>query len=408
MLTLILPMKKLLYTLLATLLTGSAFSQAITLSSSPTVVVGKIDSCGVPSAAGLAALPSIAAATNASWDFTGVSLNPAPYTYKYIAKTAGFPSATLGIDSVTYALSASSPYSYKAWPNVLQSSTGVAILGEEILTRQAKGLGAATGNNLDSIIFPAQVMTFSAPLRTLKFLATYGTVWLDSAVRTLNINLTVALASLNNAPGQQRQKRIYLDSVVGWGRMKVPVFGKAGSAYIPVLQMHHTDTQIDSFFLNGSAASATVLGAFGASQGQINTVARTYFYRAGAFRPLIEAVHSSPSFSSGISKMFIHAVDVPEASAAVPYVAAGAFRAYPDPARAGSILHIDMQDASGTGWSYTLINVAGQALAAGLLPQLGAKRNADISLPQTLSAGVYYLTLKSASGEMYVLPLNIN
>ncbi len=399
-------MKKLLYTLLATLLTGSAFSQAITLSSSPTVVVGKIDSCGVPSAAGLAVLPSIAAATNASWDFTGVSLNPAPYTYKYIAKTAGFPSATLGIDSVTYALSATSPYSYKAWPNVLQSSTGVAILGEEILTRQAKGLGAATGNNIDSIIFPTQVMTFSAPLRSLKFPATYGTVWIDSAIRTLNINLTVTAASLNNAPGQQRQKRIYLDSVVGWGRMKVPVFGKAGSAYIPVLQMHHTDTQIDSFFLNGSPASATLLAAVGAIQGQSTTVARTYFYRAGAFRPLIEAVHSTPSHSSTVSKMFIHAVDVPDATG-VPYVSAEAFRAYPNPLRAGGQLHIEMQDNPGSGWSYALVNIEGQAFAEGALPQLAVKKSADVSLPQGLAAGIYYLTLKDASAQLSVLPVSV-
>lgn len=77
------------------LLAGQAHSQAITLSSSPTTAPGKIDSCGIPSAAGLAALPSIAAATNASWDLTGVSLQSAPYTYKYIAKTPGFPSATL-------------------------------------------------------------------------------------------------------------------------------------------------------------------------------------------------------------------------------------------------------------------------------------------------------------------------
>lgn len=249
-------------------------------------------------------------------------------------------------------------------------------------------------------------MTFSVPLRSLKFPATYGTVWVDSAVRTLNINLTVTAASLNNAPGQQRQKRIYLDSVVGWGRMKVPVFGKTTSAWIPVLQMHHTDTQVDSFFLNGSPASATLLAAVGVTQGQITRVVRTYFYRAGAFRPLIEAVHSAPSFSSSVSKMFIHAVDVPDATA-VPHLTGNAFRVYPNPLHAGGQLHIEMQGIAGYGWSYTLVNIAGQIIMDGVLPQLAMKNSTDISLPQSLSAGIYYLTMKDVSAQVSILPVTV-
>ncbi|MEO6830758.1 MAG: T9SS type A sorting domain-containing protein [Chitinophagaceae bacterium] len=317
--------------------------------------------------------------------------------YAYRNKTTGFPSATYA-DSTTYGLSSSSIASYKAWRNINQGSSSVALQGDEILTRQAKGLGSITSNAVDSIVFPVQTISYtSTPLRVIKFPLTYGAQWIDSAIRTVNFNLTVTAASLTNAPGQQKQKSIYIDSVVGWGTMRVPIVGKTKSTAIPVLQIHHWEISVDSFFLNGSPASAVVLTALGLSQGQRSTVLRTLFYRANATRPLIELVHSTPSHSSTPSTFYIHSVDLLEDPTTVPEVTvSNAFNIYPNPIVDGKI-GIEFKDNQKGNWSYIITNNVGQLVQKGSFVLNGVEKTKSLSLPDNLSAGSYFIMLENSA-----------
>ena len=241
-------MKKLLYTAALFFTAHAAFGQAITIVSYKSISPGAVDSCAVPTPAALSALPALGTpATNATWDLSGVALQSSFVIYAYRPKTSGFSTATYS-DSTSYTLTPSSAIDYKAWRNIEQKSSGIYIQGEEVLTRQAKSIGSITGNGIDSIVFPTQVLNYNtSPLRILKFPATIGTTWIDSTTRNLSFNLTVTTASLNNAPGEQRERRFTIDSVVGWGSMKVPIAGKTKSTLISVLQVHHYDRYIDSF-----------------------------------------------------------------------------------------------------------------------------------------------------------------
>lgn len=402
-------MKGLLYTLTTLLFAGSARAQ-ITISAAKAITPNSVDSCAVPMATAMASLTYLGTpATNATWDLGSTAIQSTAVTYVYRAKTSGFSTATYS-DSTTYNLAPSPMTSYKAWRNIQQASGGVLLQGDEILTRQAKSLLGTTGNSLDSLVFPVQVISYNAPspLRIIKFPATMGTVWLDSASRSVNFNVTVTAASLNNAPGQQRQRRIFLDSVVGWGSMKVPILGKTKSTSIPVLQVHHRDITLDSFFINGSPAPAMLLTPLGLSQGQSTTVLRTLFYRANATRPLIEMVHSAPSHTSPASTFYIHAQDLEEATAVPGIAAAGAIRVYPNPLRDNAVLHIDMLGNTLSGWSYSLVSVLGQQMAKGDWALDAGQDAADIRVPESLAAGVYYLMLRNAAGAASVVLVRVD
>jgi len=394
-------MKTLLYTLVASFLASPSIAQII-ITSSPTINPGKIDSCNLPTPAALAALPSLAPVLNGSWNIGSTALQPAPFTYTYKTKTSGFSAASFS-DSMSYELGAASGLQYTCWRNVQQTGTGVSILGEEILKRQAKGLGTFTGDPLDSLVFSPQVIAYNNSLPILKLPATLSSKWAATTPRVVNFMVTIGAVGLSNAPGQHKQIRSHLDSVVGWGKMKVPIAGKGASAWIPVLQVQHRDIAVDSFFLGGSPAPDNLLIGIGLTQGQSDTVSRTYFYRAGAYRPLVEAVHMAPSHSSTVSKLYMHALDLPEEPNAVPSVsAADDIRVYPNPVRNGK-LNIDLRGYAGERWSYTLININGQQIAGGKL----SSGNTSISLPADLQAGVYWISLIQADELMSVLPVTV-
>ena len=391
-------MKKTLYTLGLLLLANTAFGQAITITAAKTIVPGSVDSCAVPTSAALSALPSLGTpATNATWDLSGVAVQNTFVTYAYRAKTAGFSTATYS-DSTTYILTSSSVASYKAWRNIQQGPGAVTIQGEEILTRQAKSIGSITGVAVDSIVFPTQVLSYNAsPLRILKFPSTIGTVWVDSAIRNLSFTLSVSAAGMNNVPGEQRERRLSVDSVVGWGSMVVPIVGKTKTTVMKVLQVHQYDISVDSFFLNGVAASPTVLAAMGATQGQSKTVARTYFYRANATRPLIELVHSTPSHSSSASTFYIHAVDLEEALGVAGITRAEDALVYPNPVTVGASIHLELPGVTSLNWRYAITNTVGQIVAQGSPEMKGASGTATIAMPDRIAAGIYYLNLSKGS-----------
>lgn len=352
-----------------------------------------VDSCAVPTPAALAALPSLGTpATNASWDLSGVAVQSTFVTYAYKAKTSGYPTASYS-DSLTNQLGSSALTSFKAWRNIQQTQSGEFILGEEVITRQAKSLGPLTGNGVDSLIFPVQANSYgTARLRILKFPATMGTVWVDSVVKNLDFNITVTAAGLNSAPGIQKQRHLSVDSVVGWGQMRVPIVGKTKSVWIKVLQVHHVDVAVDSFFLNNAPAPQAVLTLIGATQGQSNTVARTYFYRENATRPLIELIHTTAQHNSKAGTFYIHAVDLEEATAVQNVLPSTSIHLYPNPVT-GSNLKVDFPASASGEWAYEIFNIAGQQVLSGLFATTPQSKTGVVEIPAQFNAGTYTFSL---------------
>lgn len=385
--------------LAAILLAGSAKAQLI-ISTYKAVTPVRVDSCLIP--VDLSALSSMSTpVSNGSWNLSTVNWSTTPVVYAYKAKTAGFSNATY-VDSNAVAFKSSTlSFTYNTWNNIQQTSTATNLLGDEILKRQAKSLAPATGNSLDSIVFPAQAVVYSRPLPIIKFPTTSGSVWLDSTVRSLNFNLTVTAAAVSNAPGQHVQRIKTVDSVVGWGSMKVPLFGKIGSSTVSVLQVHHYQITVDSFYLNGAPASSAPLALLGMSQGQTTTTAGTHFLRASAVRPLLQIVNSGATHSSTISRAYYNIVDLDE-DVSVNTASLGTVKVYPNPVRGGQ-LSVDAVGNKGTALHYALADAMGRKILEGELTAAGGK----IPLRQSMAPGIYYLQLSNAAGEPTTIPVDI-
>jgi hypothetical protein len=393
-------MKRNLYAL-ALLLAATSLHAQINITTFKAVSTGSIDSCWVPNATALASFPLFTPTANASWNLSSVALQSTPVVYTYKSKTSGFPTATY-IDSDAVSLgNAATNVIYNRWLNIQQTSGATMLLGDEILKRTARTLGGATGNNVDSIVFPAQSVVYSRPLPIIKFPASMGSVWVDSAIRTVSFNMTVTAASVNNAPGVHVQRIRTVDSVVGWGQMKVPILGKLASTWNKVLQVHHYEIAVDSYYLNGAPAPATALAPFGLAQGQSTTTVKTNFLRASAVRPLLEVVHSGATHSSSAKTVYFNAVDLEE-DLSVPLSGLGSVRVYPNPVQGGE-LKIEVSTNAGSNLNYQMIDVKGKPVMQGALDAKGG----SLKLPRSTAPGIYYLTLSNAEGAKAVAPLYV-
>ena len=138
-----------------------------------------------------------------------------------------------------------------------------------------------------------------------------------------------------------------------------------------------------------------MLSGLGASQGQTTTIARTYFYRANATRPLIELVHSTPSHSSSASKLYIHALDLEEATSVPALQPAGDIHIYPNPITPGGKIQIALPVDAADGWQYTITNTTGRIVAQGVLVPKMSTGLATLRMPKDVAAGAYYLSLQN-------------
>ncbi len=399
-------MKSLFFSLAAAVLSFGASAQ-IVITAPPAVRPYVLDSFNLPLSIG--SLPSMAPAGGGSWDLDSLSIQAAVHTSSYLPPTSAFPRASFA-GPVICTLSSATGIAYQTAANFLQNATGVVIPGEEILVEQKLGLGRVTGNVLDSMSFPIQAANYNNAIPVVRYPIRNGSSWGGSSSRSIGFRLDLDSFGLTNAPAQHRRHRRVLDSVVGWGRMSVPMPNGAGSAWIQVLQVQHTEIVLDSFFITSAAGPvpmpAAMLGLLGLTQGQTTVALQTNFYRNGAFQPLASAIHSGRSFSSAPSAFFMDAKNLPAPLAIRSVAARAKARAYPNPVRGGGQVFVDLPGDRKEGWSYAIIHMNGQVVAKGEVPFTDAPV-ATLTLPAGLSTGIYYLSLATAGEQVSVLPLTV-
>lgn len=285
------------------------------------------------------------------------------------------------------------------------SNAGLQRIGEEVRVRQALPIGAVTGNNADSVVFPVQTISYTGgSTPELVFPATIGSNWSSSVGSTLNFNLTVTSQGLNNVPGQRRILRTANDTVVGWGRMRVlnEATGQP-SGWMNVLQVRSRATVRDSFYLGGSPAPATLLAGFGLSQGQITNVTYVDFHRASEFSPLVELTYNASNSTGLPSRMIVSQMRLASPTSIGGVDAADDVRLFPNPVRGGAV---SVKLPAGQAFRYQIISVTGTVLGEGTL-EASAAGKASVAMSADAPTGIYYLTLHNERTGRLVLPFEV-
>jgi hypothetical protein len=275
------------------------------------------------------------------------------------------------------------------------SSAGAYVVGIHV-PAQAFGIGALTGRAADSLYVLDTFINYSTPTvrPVMTFPATDGSVWHTTNLRhMINLQLTDSAYHLNRFSIQQVFYFNRVDSVAGWGTLKLPA--QAGfNNNVPVLQEMLQQYYIDSFFVGGALAPRTLTSAFGITQGQNTGAAyRMLFYRDGEFNyqmlfnftdntfstPNAVLINDHLPFYTGINDLHN------DRSSAV----------YPNPIT-GSHFTIRMSSQAQAS-TITISDLSGREIQTMTPSIYGNSLKVEMSKP--LSEGMYIYTIKDAAGN---------
>lgn len=157
-----------------------------------------------------------------------------------------------------------------------QNDAGFAEIGGGRDIGENFYIGDLSGNAGDTLSIPAQIIAYSAPRMVVAYPATAGSSWKSSFRKVANFTLSLGAYGLNKAPMAKVSNYTYSDSVVAWGKIQVPIIGGKVSKPYDVLMVKRKIVRVDSIYLNGIAAPAQLMAAFGLSQGT-TTMSHNYF-----------------------------------------------------------------------------------------------------------------------------------
>ncbi len=326
--------------------------------------------------------PNLSPATNATWDLTSMLYGSSLFfDYRVASSTAQFA------DSTTYNFGG---FGYDANIQKSMTATGFVRYGQQI-KRTGYSLAAVTSGPNDSIIIDNQNFNYSVPDTILKFPCTYNTKWKTNFVYDFHFHISVALFFLTNAPGYVRTYETTIDTVTGWGKMKVNDINGTPTGFMDVLQIKSYTYLTDSFYVNGSPANVLLLTAMGLTQGQKDTIVEQYYYRAGEVTPLAYVQYDT-TFTN-IKSVETHATRL-ATNGVGSVIKDKMVHIYPNPA-VGREIHVDFAHKS-EDMTYDVVDVTGKIVSSGTL---SAAANI-ISLPSS-GIGIHFIRV-FANGQLYV------
>jgi hypothetical protein len=270
-------------------------------------------------------------------------------------------------------------------------AVGFSQLGS-VVPAQTFPLTTVTGGPNDALVVPAQTI----PTNTLRLpLPLTSTTRVSRFSRVGNTSvLTAVLFGYNQAPLRFVQRITTVDSVAGWGTVRIPVAGSAaGSAPIQVLLMQRRIIEQDSFYLNGQPAPALVLAGLGQTQGGFTYGFAHYFYRQNAAQDVLSFIYTNSTFSTLAGARYSAETAIPLNATAAREVAAGGLTAWPNPASRGQALRFELTTvAPAQPLRLTLRDALGRVVATTAAP------NGQPATLPTLPAGLYLAEAEAANG----------
>jgi len=243
----------------------------------------------------LAATTGVAVPTkgaNQSWDYRGLAPQGSVLVGTYASAGATPPFTG---SNRSYALTLA-PFGVTSTAYEGFDAMGYTQLGAAV-PAQSFPLTAVTGGPSDALSIPAQ--NIAVNLLRVPLPLTSTTLVTRTSRVVSNSLLTVLLLGLNQAAFRYVQRVATVDSVAGWGTVRIPVAGSpAGSAPIPVLLVQRRTMQQDSFYLNNQPAPVFLLATLGQTQGGLTYGYTHTFYRQNSAQDVLSFSYANSTFTT--------------------------------------------------------------------------------------------------------------
>lgn len=247
-------------------------------------------------------------------------------------------------------------------------------------------LTAVSGGANDSLHFLQYDDIYSGRTDFVPFPVTYQTQLSQSREETIPFEITVAAFGLNRTSGfRKRIVRRDLD-VVGYGTLVMPTATGTSSAPFDVLLFKTVRTQTDSFFLGGSPAPATLLGALGITQGE---TAMDSFYNF--YAPNYGANILGMLDDGGTGSLLFYRTQAIDAILAITDIQVSESNCFPNPVQQQQTLTIQTNKNIGST-NLTIVDVNGRVVFQEMLDNVQDTQY-QWALPATLGQGIYFYQL---------------
>lgn len=327
---------------------------------------------------------------NRTWDYRSLTPQGAVLTNTYAA-VVGTPAFAGSIRTYSF-ITQVGAFAVLATGHQGFDAVGFSQLGS-VLAAQSFPLSNITGGPNDVLTIPAQNVTVNSLRVPLPLTSTSRVVRFNRVIN--NSQLTIQLFGLSQAPFRYVQRITSVDSVAGWGTLRVPVTGTTtGSAATPVLLVQRRYAVQDSFYLSGQPAPAALLGALGVTQGGTIRSYTQYFYRQNSSQYMLALFYPNASFATPTGATYSAETNLVLAATAPREVAVGGLTAWPNPVAHGQMPQFSLANVpAGQPLRLTLRDATGRVV----LSRVTVPNGQPGSLP-ALPAGLYLAEAEAASG----------
>ncbi len=329
---------------------------------------------------------------NQTWDYTALTDSGTINRY-YFPPTSVFGTSPSVFSDATLASNTSLSFlafSYPARQYFKLDATGYYNLG--YATNGAGfSITANSGGPKDSLIFTPQAIRYSTAQQYYKFPMTANSVWKSNYKDTSNFQISVAALGLPKTPGLRVAQMSYVDTIVGWGTLKLKnPSGGAALSYAVLLQRENFSEK-DSFFLGGAPAPAALLGAFGLTQGAATSSNNLFYFVGIGFNEPFITLYATPSgavtfTSRAIIPTLGLTTDLREAT---NYTIAT--KVYPNPTN--DVVNIEFQKSNNADWNVMIYNAEGKIIKIQRVSSPQGSVSERISLSASLPSGTYFYNL---------------
>ena len=319
-----------------------------------------------------AALPPLLATYGGTWDLSGIpdsnvflSISHLPDPFYRYADSQYFPIAGIW---------------YAAALRKDVNSVGMQEFGRSVAP-WAHPLWMETAGMTDTLWIDGQFDPYSIPRTTLRFPANYGSSWTSEYYEDFHLHVSLETDSIVRMPGVVREYVVETNTIVGWGKMRVPDASGHPSAFFDVLQIRVETATLDSVLMQDPVRNPVMELILRIPQGRRDTQYRQVFVMAGPLVPLAIAEFSSssnpiPKRITTLTRAGMNGVAQIEAALKPMY--------YPNPCSAGALLHGVGNGGFQEPQLLKLVNPEGKTIE--LERETGGWR-----VPNGVTPGFYYL-----------------